>query len=102
MCSPLSVVQNDKGKQRLAVDFWYINQFLPIQKFKYEGLNLVPQLFQKGNFFLYICVILSLATIMLTFIRIVDLTLGSHGVWVSIGGIMCLKSFRLALHPPAT
>ena len=51
MCSPLSVVQNDSGKQRLVIDLRYVNQFLPIQKFKYEGLNLVPQLFRKEDFF---------------------------------------------------
>ena len=44
-------MQNDSGKQRLVIDLQYINQFLPIQKFKYEGLNLVPQLFQKEDFF---------------------------------------------------
>ena len=32
------------------IDLWYVNLFLPIQKFKYEGLNLVPQLFQKEDF----------------------------------------------------
>ena len=44
-------MQNDSGKQRLVIDLQYINQFLPIQKFKYEGLNLVPQLFRKEDFF---------------------------------------------------
>ena len=33
------------------VDFRYINQFLQVQKFKYEGLELVPQMFCKGDFF---------------------------------------------------
>ena len=51
VCSPLSVVQNDKGKQRLVIDLRYVNQYLPVQKFKYEGLNLVPQLFRKEDFF---------------------------------------------------
>ena len=31
VCSPLSVVQNDKGKQRLVVDLHCVNQFLPIR-----------------------------------------------------------------------
>ena len=42
VCSPLHVVVNADGKKRLVVDFRYVNQFLQIQKFKYEGLELVP------------------------------------------------------------
>ena len=49
--SPLSVVFNAKGKPRLVVDLRYINQFLPDHKLKYDGLNLVPLLFQHGDFF---------------------------------------------------
>ena len=49
--SPLSVVYNAKGKPRLVVDLRYVNQFLPEHKFKYESLNLVPSLFQKGDLF---------------------------------------------------
>ena len=49
--SPLSVVTNSKGKQRLVLDLRYINQFLPDRKFKYEGLSLVPSLFCRGDFF---------------------------------------------------
>ena len=44
VCSPLSVVLNAKGKQRLVADLRYINQFLPERKFKYEGLDLIPLL----------------------------------------------------------
>jgi hypothetical protein len=51
VCSPLSVVTNASGKQRLVLDLRYINQFLPDRKFKYEGLELVPTLFQIGDFF---------------------------------------------------
>ena len=50
VCSPLSVVQNAKGKLRLVLDLRYVNQFIPQMKFKYEGLNLVPQLFEKGDY----------------------------------------------------
>ena len=39
VCSPLSVVTNKKGKQRLVLDLRYLNQFLPDRKFKYERLN---------------------------------------------------------------
>ena len=39
------------GKQRLVVHLRYVNQFLPIRKFKYEGLELVPTLFQPGDYF---------------------------------------------------
>ena len=41
VCNLLSVVQNDSGKLRLVVDLRCVNQYLPDQKFKYEGLNLV-------------------------------------------------------------
>ena len=51
VCSPLSVVENVNGKLRLVLDLRYVNQFLPEQKFKYEGLNLVPQMFEKGDHF---------------------------------------------------
>ena len=51
VCSPLHVAVNAAGKKRLVVDFHYINQFLQVQKFKYEGLELVPQMFCKGDFF---------------------------------------------------
>ena len=51
VCSPLSVVANASGKQRLVVDLRYVNQFLPVRKFKYEGLELVPTLFQPGDYF---------------------------------------------------
>ena len=49
--SQLSVVLNGKGKPRLVLDLRYVNQFLPDHKFKYEGLSLVPSLFQCGDFF---------------------------------------------------
>ena len=51
VCSPLSVVVNRKGKKRLVLDLRYVNQFILMKKFKYEGLNMVPQLFCKGDFF---------------------------------------------------
>ena len=51
VCSPLSVVKKDSGKCRLVVDLRYVNQFLLTQKFKYEGLNLVPDLLRKGEYF---------------------------------------------------
>ena len=52
VCNPLSVVQNDSGKRRLVVDLRYVNQYLPVQKFKYEGLNLVPQMCGKEDWFI--------------------------------------------------
>ena len=33
------------------MDLRYVNQFLPVQKFKYEGLELVLTLFKTGDFF---------------------------------------------------
>ena len=50
VCSPLLVVENAKGKLRLVIDLRYVNQFLIQCKFKYEGLDLVPSLFRKGDF----------------------------------------------------
>ena len=53
VCSPLSVVANASGKLclvRLVLDLRYINQFLPDRKFKYEGLDLIPTLFNRGDF----------------------------------------------------
>ena len=49
VCSPLSVVVNGRGKKRL--DLRYVNQFILLTKFKYEGLNIIPQLFSKGDYF---------------------------------------------------
>ena len=50
VCSPLQVVTNAKGKQRLVIDLRYINQYLHQCKFKYEGLNVLPPLFQQGDY----------------------------------------------------
>ena len=49
VCSPLLVVQNAKGKNRLVIDLRAVNLCLPKRKFKYEGLNLIPDLFSKGD-----------------------------------------------------
>ena len=49
--SPLSVVVNAGGKKRIVLDLRYINQFLPIRKFKYEGLGLTPSVCSTGDFF---------------------------------------------------
>ena len=51
VCSPLQVVSNSKGKLRLVLDLRHVNQFLWKEKFKYEGLELVPQLFKRGEYF---------------------------------------------------
>ena len=51
VCSSLSVVVNARGKKRLVLDLRYVNQFILLTKFKYEGLNIVPQLFSKGDYF---------------------------------------------------
>lgn len=50
VCSPLQVVTNAKGKQRLVIDLRYINQYLNQYKFKYEGLNVVASLFHQGDY----------------------------------------------------
>ena len=51
VCSPLSVVVNAHGKKRLVLDLRYVNQFILLTKFKYEGLNVIPQIFSKGDYF---------------------------------------------------
>ena len=53
VCSPLQVVFNSSGKPRLVLDLRYINQYLLNQKFKYEGLDLVPTMFERNNHFFY-------------------------------------------------
>ncbi len=52
ICNPLLVVANAQGKKRLVVDLRYVNQFLRVDKFKYEGLELVPVLFSQGEWFI--------------------------------------------------
>ena len=51
VCRPLHMVVNADGKKHPVVDFHCQNQFLQIPKFKYEGLDFVPQIFSKGDFF---------------------------------------------------
>ena len=51
VCSPLSVVVNARGKKRLVLDLRYVNQFILLTKFKYEGLYVIPQIFSKGDYF---------------------------------------------------
>ena len=48
--SPLQVVTNAKGKQQLIIDLRYVNQYLVQYKFKHEGVNVIPSLFQRGDF----------------------------------------------------
>ena len=50
ICSPLSVVCNSSGKQRLVINLRYLNQFLWRDKFKYEDLRIAMLLFQKGDY----------------------------------------------------
>ena len=42
---------NAHGKKRLVLDLRYVNQFILLTKFRYEGLNIVPQLFSEGDYF---------------------------------------------------
>ena len=53
VCSPLSMVANASGKLRLVLDLKCINQFLSNRKFKYEGLDLIPTLFNGGDVFTF-------------------------------------------------
>jgi len=45
------VLVNADGKKCPVVNFLYVIQFLQKHTFKYEGLELVPQMFSKGDFF---------------------------------------------------
>ena len=51
VCSPLGVVTNASGKQRLILDLWYINEHLRVSKFKYEDIRTACYLFSKGDWF---------------------------------------------------
>jgi len=50
ICSPLSVVENGKGKSRLVINLRYLNQFLWKDKFKYEDIRIAMLMFQKNDF----------------------------------------------------
>ena len=51
VCSPLLVVNNSKGKKRLVLDLRMVNKHLPKRKFKYEGINLIPDMCSRGVYF---------------------------------------------------
>ena len=50
ICSPLSVVSNSMGKQRLVINLHYLNRYLWKDKFKYEDMRIAMLLFQKGDY----------------------------------------------------
>ena len=50
ICSPLSVASNSQGKLRLVLNLRYLNQYLWVDKFKYEDLRTAMQLFQRGDY----------------------------------------------------
>ena len=50
VCSPLLVVNNSKGKKSLVLDLRMVNKRLPKCKFKYEGINLIPDMCSRGDF----------------------------------------------------
>jgi len=50
ICSPLSVVENGKGKLRLVINLQYLNQFLWKDKFKYEDIRIAMLLFQNDDY----------------------------------------------------
>ena len=49
VCSPLSVVTNGVGKQRLVVNLRHVNRSLWKQKFKYEDLRVAMMMFKQGE-----------------------------------------------------
>ena len=50
ICSPLSVVSNSMGKQRLVINLRYLNGYLWKDKFKYEDMRIAMLLFQKEDY----------------------------------------------------
>jgi len=50
ICSPLSVVENGKGKCCLVINLWYLNQSLWKDKFKYEDIQIAMLVFQKDDY----------------------------------------------------
>ena len=50
VCSPLSVVSNRQGKLRLVLNLRYLNQFLWVDKFKYEDLRTAMLMFQRDDY----------------------------------------------------
>ena len=50
ICSPLSVVSNSSGKLRLVLNLRYLNQFLWLDRFKYEDMRTAMTMFQKGDY----------------------------------------------------
>lgn len=50
VCSPLSVVSNTMGKQRLVINLRYLNGYLWKDKFKYEDMRIAMLLFQQGDY----------------------------------------------------
>ena len=50
VCSPLSVVKDSEGKQRLVINLKHLNQFLRKDKFKFKDLRVALLMFQKGNY----------------------------------------------------
>ena len=50
VCSPLSVMSNSMGKQRLVINLRYLNRHLWRDKFKYEDMPIAMLLFQLGDY----------------------------------------------------
>jgi hypothetical protein len=50
ICSPLSVVENSVGKNRLVINLRHLNRFLWKQRFKYEDLRVAMSLSEKGYY----------------------------------------------------
>ena len=78
-------------------DLRYVNQFILLKKFKYECLNIVPQLFVKVISSLSL--ILSPVTIMWISMKIAGLSLVFHGVKFQVESGTYLKCSPLASLP---
>ena len=52
VCSPLMVVCNSRGKLHLVIDLRHVNNFHKLDKFKYEGLSQVAQMFKHDDYYI--------------------------------------------------
>ena len=55
--NPLTVAYNRHGKPRLVLDCRHINHLLCTYIFKYEDVSVVRQLLKKGDFFVFVLIV---------------------------------------------
>ena len=50
-CNPLTVADS-AGKLRLVLDLRHVNRYVKLERFKYENLSTLAQMFESGDFFI--------------------------------------------------